>query len=76
MDKKTISNWIMYHQIHKMLIEGSSLRQISAFMGLDRRTIRKYAEMNEQEYEAFLCDKEERRKLLTPYESFVKEKLL
>lgn len=76
MDKKTISNWIMYHQIHKMLIEGSSLRQISTFTGLDRRTIRKYAEMNEQEYEAFLCEKEERRKLLTPYESFVKEKLL
>jgi transposase len=76
MDKKTISNWIMYHQIHKMLASGSSLREISSFIGIDRRTVKKLTRMNEQEYEAFLCDKEERRKLLTPYESFVKEKLL
>jgi transposase len=76
MDKKTISNWIMYHQIHRMLTSGSSLREISSFIGMDRRTVKRLMLMNEQEYETFLCEKEERRKLLTPYESFVKEKLL
>jgi len=76
MDKRTINCWIMYHQIHKMLNEGSTLTQISSFLGLDRRTVKKYAKMNEQGYEAFLCQKDERRKLLSPYESFVKEKLL
>jgi len=76
MDKKTINSWIMYHQSHKMLREKMTLTQISSFTGLDRRTVRKYAGMNEQEYESFLCAKDERSKLLILYEDFVKDKLL
>ena len=75
MDKKTISNWIMYHQIKKMHTEGSTFSQIASLLGLDRRTVKKYYRMDEQLYESFLSGKEERSKLLSPYEGFVKEKL-
>lgn len=75
MDKKTINHWIMYHQIHKMRAEGSTFSQIAVLLGLDRRTVKKYFRMNHQEFEDFLSGKEERSKLLAPYENFVKEKL-
>ena len=75
MDKKTISQWIMYHQIQKMLVEGSTFTEVASYLGLDRRTVKKYAGMNQQEYEEFLLGKDNRRKLLAPYESFVKDKL-
>ncbi len=75
MDKKTINQWIMYHQIHKMLVEGSTFSEMASYLGLDRRTIKKYAGMSQQEYEEFLLGKDHRRKLLAPYESFVKDKL-
>ncbi|MHB1179593.1 MAG: IS21 family transposase [Daejeonella sp.] len=76
MDKKTISYWIMYHQIRKMHLEGSTFSQIATFLGLDRRTVKKYYRMTEREYEDFLNGRDERSKFLSPYESFVKEKLL
>ncbi len=65
----------MYHQIQKMLVEGLSFTEMASNLGLDRRTVKKYARMDQQEYEAFLLGKDNRRKLLAPYETFVRSKL-
>ena len=48
----------MYHQIHKMLVEGSTFTEIANYLGLDRRTVKKYAGMNQQEYEEFTLHNE------------------
>src|SRR3712207_4804772 len=76
MDKKTIGDWIMYHEIQRMLREGLSGASIARTTGTDARAVKKYGSMSEAEYEAFLLKRECRTKLLTEYESFVKERLL
>ena len=64
-----------YFQIKKMQQEGHSLSAIGRHLSLDRRTVKKYLSMSEQEYEAFLDSQSHRRKRLLPYESFVKDRL-
>ncbi len=75
MDKKTIGNWIMYYEIQRLIRDGLTLNAISKFLGMNRRTVRRYSLMTEAEYCSFLDNKEVRDKLLTPYESFVHGKL-
>ncbi|QEC53596.1 IS21 family transposase [Anseongella ginsenosidimutans] len=75
MDKKTIHHWIMYHEIQKRHTSGESYSKIAADLGLDRRTVRRYTQMNEEAFEVFLLGQTERRKLLAPYEEFVRERL-
>lgn len=75
MDKKTIGNWIMYHEVHRLLRDGLSLAAIGKQLGIDPRTVRRYARMSEEEYGNFLESKDSRTKLLTPYEAFVRDKL-
>jgi len=64
-----------YYEIHRMSLEGHSVSQISKHLGLDWRTVKKYLSMGEQEYETFLIKGSEKRKLLSPYEDFVKSRL-
>ena len=75
MDKKTIGNWIMYHEIQRLIRDGLTLSAISKFLGLNRRTVTRYSIMTEAEYLSFLETKEIRDKLLTPYETFIRDKL-
>ena len=72
MNKKLIHKWIMYHEIHKRRREGFRPAQISRDLGLDKRTVRKYLSMNEKEYRDFIHNQKNRKKLLDPYEDFVK----
>lgn len=75
MDKKTIGNWIMYHEIQRLIRDGFSFAAIGKTIGMDQRTVKRYARMNEAEYGSFLESKDSRDKLLSPYESFVRDKL-
>jgi transposase len=75
MDKKDLNKWIMYHQIHHMQRQGCSILKISEELVLDRRTVKKYLSMSEEEYFNFIHRQKERYKILSPYEYFVKEKL-
>lgn len=75
MDKKTIGDWIMYYEIQRLIREGLSPSAIANFFVMNRRTVVKYAAMNEAAYEAFLLKKDHRAKLLSIYESFVKDRL-
>lgn len=74
MTEKDLNNWIMYHEIHKLARMGFSASQIARFLGVDARTIRKYLQMSEAQYEQHLLPSE-RKKILTPYEVFVADKL-
>ena len=75
MTKKDINNWIMYHEIHKLSRMGFSKAKIARFLVLNIRTVNKYLNMSEERYEQFLLCKSERNKKLSPYESFVVNKL-
>lgn len=75
MDKKTIGDWIMYHEVQRLIREGLSFAAIGKALVMDRRTVKRYSRMSEAGYASFLESKEIRDKLLTPYESFVHDKL-
>ena len=75
MDKKTIGDWIMYYEVQRLQREGLSYPSIATALAMNRRTVVKYAAMSEGEYESFLEKKDSRVKLLSPFESFVKDRL-
>ena len=75
MTKKDLNNWIMYHHTQQFSRLGFSSKRIARYMGLDPRTIRKYLVMSEQDYEQHLINLSTRNKVLSDYESFVKDKL-
>ena len=67
--------FMMYFEIHRMYRERHSISQISEHLLLNRRTVSKYLSMSEQDYEAFLIQQSNRKKVLLPYEDFVRERL-
>ena len=75
MDNKTIGNWIMYHEIQRLIREGLSLAAIGKALVIDQRTVKRYSLMSEADYCSFLESKDSRDKLLTRYEPFVHDKL-
>ena len=75
MTKKDLNNWIMYHEIHRLSRLGFSISKISRYLVLNRRTVKKYLQMAEEDYEQNLLRLQYRNKILTPYELFVVEKL-
>ena len=75
MDKKTIGDWIMYYEVQRLIREKLSFTAISKVLAIDRRTVKRYSLMSEADYASFLENKEIRDKLLSPYESFVHDKL-
>jgi predicted AAA+ superfamily ATPase len=68
-----LAKFLMYYEIHRHNREDHSVRKITALLGLNRRTIRKYLSMSEMEYECHLLKGSNRKKELQPYEIFVKE---
>src|SRR5690606_11402595 len=71
-----IAKLLMYHEIQRLHAEGYSLSKIGALVGLNRKTVRKYLGMSEQEFADYQDTILERKKQLLPYEQFVKGKLL
>jgi transposase len=75
MNEKFINLWIMYHEIHHQHREGYKPAQISRYLVLDIRTVKKYLAMSEEEYLDFLDRQSHRNKVLAPYEDFIKARL-
>src|SRR4030042_3570639 len=75
MSKKLMHKLIMYHEIHKRRRDGFKPSQISRHLDLNRRTVRKYLAMSEEEYLEFIHSQKDRNKLLEPYEDFIKTRL-
>lgn len=76
MNNKLMNQMIMYYEINR-LNRGDCLKvsQIARKLGIDRRTIKKYLNMSEEEYLKFLEKQSDRGKLLDKYEDFVKTRL-
>jgi len=70
-----LAKFIMYYEVHRMHLEGHSMLQISDHLVLNRRTVFRYLSMSEQEYESFLIKQSDRKKILLPYENFIKDRL-
>src|SRR5690606_33488585 len=70
-----LNKFMTYYEIHRMSLEGHSVSQISDHLVLNWRTVKKYLSMDEQEYEEFLIKGSQKKKLLSPYEDFVRSKL-
>ena len=66
---------IMYHEIHRFKREGFSPAWIGKELVLDRRTVKKYLAMNEEEFLEFKHNQLIRKKLLDPYEDYVRSRL-
>jgi len=66
---------IMFHEIHRLKREGFSDAWIARFLVLNRRTVKKYLNMSEEEYLSFKDSGQPRKKLLAPYEEFVRIRL-
>ena len=75
MTKKDLNNWIMYHELHRLQRLGFSNAKIAQFLVMDTRTVQKYLNMDESEYEQYLIQSSQRKKLLSAYEVFVTDKL-
>jgi transposase len=70
-----LAKLMMYHEVHRMSREGHSISKISQYLALNRRTVSRYLCMSEQEYEVFLKEQADRKKILLPYEDFIKDRL-
>lgn len=70
-----LNKFMTYYEIHRMSLEGHSVTQISNHLVLNWRTVKKYLSMSEKEYEEFLIKGSQKKKLLSPYEDFVRSKL-
>ncbi len=75
MNKKDLDYWIMYHEIHKLTRLGFSKAKIARHLVMDPRTVQKFLQMSEADFEAYLTKQYSRSKVLAPYEEFVKNKL-
>jgi transposase len=75
MTKKDLNNWIMYHEIHHLARLGFSISRISRYLVSNRRTISKYLDMAQNEYEQYLARLQHRDKILSGYEEFVSNRL-
>ena len=71
-----LAKFMMYYEIHRLHdIEGRSVSWISQHLVLNRRTVKKYLSMSEQDYEQFLIKQTCRSKKLDAYEDFVRDRL-
>jgi transposase len=72
---KLMNLLIMFHEIHRLKREGFRDAWISRHLVLDRRTVKKYLNMNEEEYLSFKDSGLPRKKRLDLYEDFVRLRL-
>tara|TARA_R110002020_G_C16251443_1_gene769852 strand:+ start:191 stop:1756 length:1566 start_codon:yes stop_codon:yes gene_type:complete len=71
MDKETLNNWIMYHEIIKLDSFGFSKRKIANYLGMNWRTVNRYLKMSDEEFEEFLSKPSPRNKVLSSYADFI-----
>ncbi|MEA3378716.1 MAG: IS21 family transposase [Nanoarchaeota archaeon] len=75
MTKKDLNRWIMYHEIHKLRRMGFSISRIARYFVMNPRTVSRHLKMSEDDFEQSLINLSERKKILNPYEVFVKGRL-
>ena len=71
----SMAKFIMFQTVHRLDAEGYSISKLHSITGLNRRTIKKYLLMAENEFEVLHDRMSSRKKQLLPYEEFVRNKL-
>ena len=69
------NNWLVYHEIHRLKRAGKKPYQIASIMVMDKRTIKKYLVMDEQQHLNAQENLSKRAKKLDDFEDFVRERL-
>ncbi len=72
---RLMHNLIMYHEIQRLTRQGFKPAYIARHLVLDRRSVKKYLNMSEEEFLEFKDRQRVRNKKLDSYESFVKARL-
>lgn len=65
----------LYSDIHKLKRQGYKKHRVATRLGIDDKTVRKYWDMSQDEYLAYLMECKERAKIMDPYRDFVLAKL-
>jgi len=65
----------MYNEVKNLFEKGLRISQISRSTGLDRKTVRKYLRMNDQEFQDHLSSMGCRRRKLEDYAEFVRGRI-
>lgn len=73
--KELLNKLMMYHQIQQMSRNGWKITRIADFLVMNRRTVKKYLMMTEDEFLGYQQFVGNRTRGLDPYEGFVKIKL-
>jgi transposase len=66
---------IMYGKIQELKREGYSQRRAAGELNIDKRTVGKYWDMNDETFAKYVIDTKERAKSLDPYRPFIIGKL-
>jgi hypothetical protein len=66
---------IMYGKIQELKREGYSKRRAAGELNIDKRTVGRYWDMNDETYAKYVLDNKERAKILDPYRVFIMGKL-
>ena len=66
---------MMYHEIYRLKKEGNNVSQIVSRLGIDKRTVKKYLAMNDDQYLDSQNKLSRRTQKLFGYEDFVKERI-
>lgn len=69
---KRLMTYQSFKQLHQ---QGFSIAKISSLTGINWRTIKSYLSMNIEEFNRFIESKSQRKRVLLPYESFVRTRL-
>ncbi len=75
MTKRGLNNWIMYHELLKFKRLSFINAKIAQHVVLNARAVRKYLNMDEEEYEQYFLGSCQRKKILFDCEDFVAKKL-
>lgn len=65
----------MYSEIQRRKRTGYSQRAVARELDLDRKTIRKYWGMTDDQYAQYLLESKSRTKILDPYRDFIEEQI-
>lgn len=65
----------MYTEIQKRKRAGYSQRAVAREMDIDRKTVRRYWGMTEDQYAKYLLDSRSRTKILDPYRDYIVEQI-
>ena len=72
LDKKQTDLIIMYYEIKRLRNdEKLSIQRIADFLGMNFRTVRKYLEMPENEFEVYMTTIGDRPYIMDPYKQFI-----